>query len=83
MVCFFKAQCHGSAVTNPGDLQREINMALKAGATAEISEKCPQGGIWYPAGSPDKTRSIGIGNTMPPTPNGESHWVLKTPTGDN
>lgn len=57
-------------------------MTLKAGATAEIGDKCPQGGTWHPAGSPDNTRSIGIGNKMPPTPNGESHWVLETPTGD-
>ncbi|WP_177330420.1 hypothetical protein [Pseudomonas sp. MRSN 12121] len=58
-------------------------MALKAGATAEIGEKCPQGGIWYPVGNPSSIRSFGIGNTMTPTPNGENHWVLKTPTGDD
>ncbi len=50
--------------------------------TANIGEKCPQGGTWHPVGNPSDTRSIGIGNIMPPTPNGERHWVLKTPTGD-
>ncbi|MBP0717128.1 hypothetical protein ABXK61_28010 [Burkholderia sola] len=49
---------------------------------ANIGEKCPQGGTWHPVGNPNDTRSIGIGNIMPPTPNGERHWVLKTPTGD-
>lgn len=58
-------------------------MGLKAGTTAKIGEDCPQGGVWYPVGNTSATRSIGINNKMPPTPNGESHWVLKTPTGDD
>jgi hypothetical protein len=54
---------------------------LKPGTTANIGEKCPQGGVWHPVGDSSATRSIGIGNTMPPTPNNEEYWVLKTPTG--
>jgi hypothetical protein len=49
---------------------------------AKTGESCPQGGIWHPVGSPNETRAIGVGNTMPPTPNGAKEWVLKTKTGD-
>jgi hypothetical protein len=55
---------------------------LPAGTKAKTGEKCPQGGNWHPVGNPREERSIGIGNVMPPTPKGETHWVLKTPTGD-
>ncbi len=57
-------------------------MGLPAGTTAKTGEKCPQGGVWYPKGKPNDTRSIGIGNTMPTTTDGDTEWVLKTPTGD-
>ncbi|UST77256.1 hypothetical protein [Pseudomonas siliginis] len=57
-------------------------MALPAGTTANTGESCPQGGIWHPVGNPSETRAIGINNKMPPTPAGETHWVLQTPTGD-
>ncbi|WP_162999311.1 hypothetical protein [Burkholderia sp. Nafp2/4-1b] len=49
---------------------------------AHIGQKCPQGGTWHPVGNPNDTRAIGINNIMPPTPNGEAYWVLKTATGD-
>lgn len=52
-----------------------------ANITAKVGEKCPHGGIWYPVGNPSVTRSIGINNIMPPTPNNEAYWVLKTPSG--
>ena len=55
---------------------------LPAGTKAKTGEKCPQGGIWYPVGNSKQTRAIGTGNIMPPTPNGETHWVLKEATGD-
>ncbi len=57
-------------------------MTLPAGTKARTGEKCPQGGVWHPVGNTKETRSIGIGNVMPPTPNKETHWVLKAPTGD-
>jgi hypothetical protein len=57
-------------------------MALPPGTKANTGEKCPQGGIWHPIGNPKDTRSIGINNVMPPTPNGEEYWVLKNSTGD-
>lgn len=57
-------------------------MALPAGTKAKTGEDCPQGGVWHPVGKPDKVRSIGIGNTMPTTDEGDTEWVLKTPTGD-
>ena len=63
-------------------LEEESIMALPAGTKANTGDKCPQGGVWHPVGNPREERSIGIGNVMPPTPNGETHWVLKTPTGD-
>jgi hypothetical protein len=50
--------------------------------TAKTGEKCPHGGVWHPVGNPKETRAIGVGNIMPPTPKGEIHWVLVTPTGD-
>jgi hypothetical protein len=52
--------------------------------TAETGEKCPKGGIWYPIDCPESTRAIGVGNVMPPAPEGcSSTWVLKTATGDD
>ena len=51
---------------------------------AKTGEKCPQGGTWHPKDCPSSTRSIGVGNKMPPASEGCSEvWVLKTPTGDN
>lgn len=57
-------------------------MTLPPGTKAKTGEACPQGGVWHPVGNAKEERSIGIGNRMPPTPKGETHWVLKTPTGD-
>nr|BFD44140.1 hypothetical protein FFPRI1PSEUD_56390 [Pseudomonas sp. FFPRI_1] len=51
--------------------------------TAKVGEKCPQGGTWHPVGNTRDTRSIGVNNIMPPTPNGEAHWVLQKATGDH
>jgi hypothetical protein len=72
-------------ITNSLHHHRDANSPLtrkRQKMIANIGEKCPQGGTWHPVGNPSDTRSIGIGNIMPPTPNGEPHWVLKTPTGD-
>ena len=51
--------------------------------TAKPGEKCPEGGTWFPVNNDKDTRSIGINNIMPPTPNKEAHWVLKFATGNN
>jgi hypothetical protein len=69
-------------VANFGDALGESDMGLPAGTTANTCESCPQGGIWHPVGNASEERAIGIDNKMPPTPKGETHWVLKTPTGD-
>lgn len=63
-------------------LEEESIMTLPAGTKAKTGEKCPQGGDWHPVGNAREERSIGIGNVMPPTPKGETHWVLKKPTGN-
>ena len=49
---------------------------------AKTGEKCPQGGIWHPLGKPHKKRSIGTGNVMPSTDEGDTLWTLETPSGD-
>jgi hypothetical protein len=44
----------------------------------KLVKNAPQGGVWHPVSNAKETRSIGIGNVMPPTPKGETHEFYQT-----
>lgn len=50
---------------------------------AKTGEVCPQGGTWALKSDKTVTRSIGIGNKMPPHPDHKTAvtWVLVKKTG--
>jgi len=58
-----------------------MTKTLDSIVVAKSGEKCPEGGIWHPAGNQQEARAIGRGHVMRPTPNQEPHWVLLLATG--